>query len=225
MGWLKLTLPMTRLGCHPGDYLFLSGNPGMGNAFALQQLMNDPFLEPYPINYRPTSRICEGKFLRKFATCCMDTSDGVFAALDQLMRLNNVGFGIDLALDCFIHADAITISEAVKIPLWLLLAGHHGEYELAFTIPSLRVDDFLECVQQTCWEPLLIGEVIEDTTIRFLDDNEMVPIDTGQIRNLFMERHGDVEEYIKQLLERDLIGLDNSCIKKNMKPQRPQRFI
>jgi thiamine-monophosphate kinase len=213
IGLISEGRPMMRLGCQAGDYIFISGHPGTGNAFALQQLNNHALSEPYAITYQPKSRLCGGQLLRKFATCCMDTSDGVFAALDQLMRLNNVGFEIDVALDYFIHADAITICESAQLPLWLLLAGHHGEYELIFTVASNQVDDFLESVQQTCWEPLLIGEVIEDTNIRFLYDDEMVSIDTGQIRNLFMEQHGDVEEYIKQLLELDLMGNDKNCMK------------
>ena len=55
------------------------------------------------------------------------------------------------------------------------------------------------------WEPILIGEVLKDPSVRILYNEEMVPIDTGHIRNLFVELHGDVEEYIKRLLELDMI--------------------
>ena len=204
IGYISENPPMTRLGCKPGDYLFLSGNPGLGSAFALNQLKNESLVEQFSLTYQPKSRLREGQLLRNFATCCMDTSDGVFAALDQLMRLNNVGFKIDLALEYFIHADAISICESEQIPLWLLLAGHHGEFELVFTVASNNVDSFLKSVQQNYWEPILIGEVIKDSNIQILYNEEMVPINTGKIRNLFIELHGDVQEYIKQLLELDL---------------------
>jgi len=204
IGYFSEDTPMTRLGCKPGDYLFLSGNPGMGNAFALKQLKSDLLSEQFPLIYQPKSRLREGQLLRNFATCCMDTSDGIFATLDQLMRLNNVGFRIELELENFIHADALSICKSAHIPLWLMLAGHHGEFELVFTVSANNVDNFLESVQQIYWEPILIGEVLKDPSVRFLYNEEMVPIDTGHIRNLFVELHGDVREYIKQLLKYDI---------------------
>jgi len=205
IGYIFKEPPMTRLGCKPGDYLFLSGNPGMGNAYALKKLKNDLIRQQFSQPYQPKSRLCEGQFLRNVATCCMDTSDGVFAALDQLMRLNNVGFRIDLDPDNFIHADALSVCKSAQIPSWLMLAGHHGEFELVFTVPADNVDNFLECTKQIHWKPLFIGEVIEDTNVRFLYHEKMVSINTGEIRNLFTELQGDVQEYIKQLLEFDLI--------------------
>ena len=204
IGYILNRPPMTRLGCKAGDYLFLSGKSGIGNAFALSQLKNELFPGQLAQTYQPKSRLREGQLLGNFATCCMDTSDGVFATLDQLMRLNQVGFRIDAALENFIHAYALTVCEAARIPTWLMLAGHHGEFELVFTVASHHVKNFLEHASQINWEPILIGEVIEDTDIRFKYHDEIVAINTGKIRNLFAERHRDVQEYIKQLLEIDL---------------------
>jgi thiamine-monophosphate kinase len=134
----------------------------------------------------------------------MDTSDGVFAALDQLMRLNNVGFGINVALENLIHADALSLCKSAGLPLWLMLAGHHGEFELVFTVESNKVDNFMKSAQQIRWDPILMGEVMEDTSVRFKYNDEMISINTGQIRNLFFEHQGDVQEYINQLLDLDL---------------------
>jgi len=201
IGHISEGQPLTRLGCKPGDYLFVSGNPGLGSAFALNQLKNNSFSEHVSLSYQPKSRLKEGLLLRNFATCCMDTSDGVFAALDQLMRLNNVGFRIESDLENFIHTDALSICKSAHIPLWLMLAGHHGEFELVFTVSPNNVDDFFESVQQIYWEPILIGEVIEEQEVRFLHNSKMVSIDTGRIRNLFVETEGDVNEYLNQLIK------------------------
>jgi len=184
IGYISKDPPMTRLGCKPGDYLFLSGNPGMGNGFAFKQLKNDSLFAQSSKTYQPKSRLREGQLLRNFATCCMDTSDGVFAALDQLMRLNKVGFRIDLAMENFIHRNALSVCKSAHIPLWLMLAGHHGEFELVFTVASNHIDNLLERAQQMRWEPLLIGEVVEETNIRFLYNEEMISINTKKSLSL-----------------------------------------
>ena len=173
----------------------------MGSAFALKQLKNGSLSEQVSLTYQPKSRLREGQLLRNFATCCMDTSDGVFAALDQLMRLNNVGFRIESKLENIVHADALSICKSAHIPLWLMLAGHHGEFELVFTVSPNNVDNFREKVQQIYWEPILIGEVLEEPNIQILYNEEMVSIDTGYIRNLFVETEGDIEEYLNQLIK------------------------
>lgn len=193
--------PMTRLGCKPGDYLFLSGDPGLGSAFALKQLKNGSLSKQVSLTYQPKSRLHEGQLLRNFTICCMDTSDGVFATLDQLMRLNNVGFRIESELENFIHTDALSVCKSARIPLWLMLAGHHGEFELVFTVSPINVDNFLESVQQIYWEPILIGEVIKEQSVRFLYNEEMVSVDTGRIRNLFVETEGNIDEYLYQLMK------------------------
>jgi thiamine-monophosphate kinase len=194
---------LTRLGCKPGDFLFISGKPGMGSAFALKQLKNDSLTNPVSITYQPKSRLREGRLLLNYANCCMDTSDGVFATLDQLMRLNNVGFQFESNPEDFIHKDALSICISANVPLWLMLAGHHGEFELVFTISSDDMEEFLKKAHRMKWKPVLLGSVIEKPDIRMLYKNKLVSVDTGYIRNLFVELHGDVEEYIKKLLELD----------------------
>ena len=50
------------------------------------------------------TRLREGELLRGVASCCMDTSDGFVATIDQLARINEVGFRITApAADCCIR--------------------------------------------------------------------------------------------------------------------------
>ncbi|MEK6569853.1 MAG: thiamine-phosphate kinase, partial [Bacteroidota bacterium] len=86
VGLIPDSAAMTRRGCEPGDYLFSSGPLGLGNAYALVHLMNNSELKQIPMPYYPRARLCEGQLLRSIASCCMDTSDGTLATLDQLMR-------------------------------------------------------------------------------------------------------------------------------------------
>ena len=201
IGYIPEDQSLTRLGCKPGDFLFISGNPGMGSAFALKQLKNGSLSESISLTYQPKSRLREGQLLRNFATCCMDTSDGVFAALDQLMRLNNVGFRIESELEDFIHTDALSICKSAHIPSWLMLAGHHGEFELVFTVSPGDMHNLLKNAHRIHWKPVLIGSVVEEPNVQILYNKEMVSIDTGYIRNLFVETEGDIDEYLNQLIK------------------------
>lgn len=194
---------LTRIGCRPGDYLFISGNPGQGNAFAMNQLTDTKLSEHIINDYRPQARLKEGCALPNFAGSCIDSANGVFAALDQLSRLNKVGFRIELELENFLHPQALAFCQSEQYPLWLMLAGNHGEFELIFSVAPEKIDMFLEHTRQIYWEPILMGEVSENPHICFLNKDKMVSIDTGRIRNLFSECHGDGRQYIKKLLELD----------------------
>ena len=94
VGIVPSDAPLTRLGCAAGDRLYSSGRLGLGGAFALGQLDREAPAVPY----RPLARIREGRLLRGIASCCMDSSDGVVPTLDELSRLNRVGFRIDAPL-------------------------------------------------------------------------------------------------------------------------------
>ena len=199
VGWIPDGLAMTRLGCKPGDTLFATGFLGQGNAYAFIQLGGDPQQKPLSFPYKPTARLKEGQWIRKFASSCMDTSDGALATLDQLMRLNHVGFVLDKNVEEMIHPEALSLSRAANIPPWMMLAGPHGEFELLFTIPPERFDPFIVSASFQEWEPICIGKVVEESPIRILLNEDFVSLDTGKIRNLFVEVNGNIEEFMKGL--------------------------
>ncbi len=91
IGIINKEKPLTRLGCKPGDILFSSGKLGSGNAYAISKLVSQTHSF---INYKPFAQIKNCNVISKYASCCMDTSDGFISTVDQLMRLNNVGFEI-----------------------------------------------------------------------------------------------------------------------------------
>jgi thiamine monophosphate kinase len=125
----------------------------------------------------------------------MDTSDGVLATLDELMRLNNCGFEIDSAVACLDPA-ARTIGERAGAP-WLMLAGEHGEFELLFTLAPGRE------LEADGWRPMQIGRVIAEQEIRLGIDGKMELIDTGRTRNMRAESQGDLKRYVKAMLDYD----------------------
>ncbi len=192
--------PLTRRGCKPGERLFASGPLGLGSAFALQKLVAEAGGDG-AITYRPIARLREGRLLRRFASCCMDTSDGAIPALDELMRLNGVGFELSLPVEQLLHPTASQLAESASMPSWLMLAGPHGEFELLFAVPEERHDELKDAAASLAWKPLQIGVVTADPRLTIPIDDRRVAVDAARVRNLFLERDGEVRRYIDGLLE------------------------
>ncbi len=201
IGIIKSEKPISRIGCKPGDILFQSGKSGVGNAYAISKLIaqNNIFN-----NYKPVARISESLIISKYASCCIDTSDGVIAGLDQLMRLNDAGFKLNSSWQKTIAYSALKYVESLIIPAWLLLAGQHGEFELLFTIPEKLKDSFLGEAFLSGIEFVESGKVISEKEIQIPVYNRPLRIDTKYIRNLPAETKGDIKLYLKKLLEYDV---------------------
>jgi thiamine-monophosphate kinase len=131
----------------------------------------------------------------------MDTSDGALATLDQLARLNAVGFRLEGRLEDALDPSARRV--AAGLPDWTLLAGPHGELELIFTVPPDRVAAFQAAAEAAGWTPLRLGVVTSDPAIYLPCEGSSVPLDTVRIRNLFTEVAGDVRAYVRGLLAID----------------------
>jgi thiamine-monophosphate kinase len=122
---------LTRKGIGPGDHIYCTGPLGGGNAFAAMLLAGKPVCLPF----RPVAKLHEGVALRGLASACMDTSDGLMATLDQLGRVNHVGFEMAPDWQAALDAAALNCSRETGLPAWLFLAGPHGEFELVFSVP------------------------------------------------------------------------------------------
>jgi len=177
---------ITRVGCRVGDAVFVSGGVGTGNAMGLVRLAKLPeelFPEKF---YRPIARIKEGQLVRKFATCCMDTSDGLLITLDQLLRINNLGFVVKAGWDKILTPEVFELCERAKIPHWFMAAGIHGEFELVFTIPSKRVNLFLQVAEEVGFHPIQMGIVQQKPDLEFvLPSRKIIEIDMAPLRNLW----------------------------------------
>jgi thiamine-monophosphate kinase len=191
---------LTRVGCNVGDLLYASGMLGGGNAFAISKLLDESGVQ---LNYLPCARLKEVRTLRGIASACMDTSDGVLATLDQMMRLNGVGFEIDVPLENILSVKALSCVQANILPPWFLLAGQHGEFELLFTVPPVKEYELLHNAEQQGWQPVRLGSVVADPAISLLINNHRRCVDTKRIRNIAYENAIHVKEYIGKLMELD----------------------
>jgi thiamine-monophosphate kinase len=195
--------PLTRIGCRPGDYLLGSGPFGAGSGFAFVQFILRRRGAEVDFSFQPKPRLQEGQLLRRFASCCMDTSDGLLATLDQLMRLNSVGFDIDCESETLVDPATLALSRSAHIPTWLAIAAHHGEFGLVFTVPPERLDSLRREAASIGWEPRLLGRVAQQPRISLSLDGEPFIVDMRRIRNLFVECGDDIDAYFKGLLQMD----------------------
>ncbi|HQR21755.1 MAG TPA: AIR synthase related protein [Burkholderiaceae bacterium] len=185
---------ITRVGAQPGDVVFASGTLGAGGALGASVMMGLGGVRED--EYRPVPRLREGRALRGVASCCMDTSDGFLATIDQLARINEVGFRVTAPSAALLHPLAAQLSAAAGLPAFPFLASYHGEFELVFTVPPGRIDALDSRARDLGWKPLRVGVIESQPGIRFGE----VEIDAAAVRNAFELSHGDVRRYVDVLL-------------------------
>ena len=175
--------PLMRTGCRPGELVFVTGRMGAGACCAARALFGVSDCPPF----RPTARIPEGRALAGVASACIDTSDGLVAALDQLARLNGVGFEIAAGAGDFIDPSAAAVCRRLGVPELLALAQPHGEFELVFTVPEDRVHEIRNGIP--------IGRTIAAPEVRIKGR----AIDTAAIRNAVWEAAGNPGRCLESL--------------------------
>lgn len=186
---------MTRVGARPGDRIFVSGLLGAGGALAGSALLGVGSMAEEA--FRPVTRLREGALLRKIASCCMDTSDGFVATIDQLARINEVGFRIDARPADLLHPAAAQVQAATGMPAFPFLASYHGEFELVFTVPPAQVGLLEERARTLGWAPIPVGVVEHAPGVRFDD----IEVDAARLRNALEASGGDVAAYLRTLLD------------------------
>ncbi len=199
IGTVPKKMKLTRIGCMEGDAVFLSGSAGSGNALGLARKTNLPE-DMYPEkSYRPKARTKEAVLLRKYASCCMDTSDGLFITIDQLIRLNNRGFSIDADWENILEKKAFELCKKMNVPFWFMAAGIHGEFELLFTIPFPKVPSFLREAHRTDFYPILLGKIIDAPRFEITrKTGTTAEIDMTPLRNLWDKTSRNINHILEK---------------------------
>jgi thiamine-monophosphate kinase len=132
--------PLTRVGARPGDGIYLSGRIGAGNMqAALGMIPADKFSLARLSGLRFPIRDKESGLMRRYASSCIDTSDGVWKAISCLTDINACGYALDRLP---YHRAGAFLSKIVSLPAIALFLGECGEYELLFTVPADREREF-----------------------------------------------------------------------------------
>lgn len=198
IGWINEGPVITRKGAQPGDILFVSGGMGTGSAFAFQVLMDGD----ETIHYWPLPRLKEGVLVRHFGSSCIDSSDGFFPAICNLMEINHSGIQLSIPFGSIVHPAVSSLAAANNLPEWIFLAGPHGEFELVFTIPAEKEKAFLEASGQMDWHPVRTGILTEafQCTQKLPHGTERL-VEAFDISNLFTKSGGDPRIYLSNLLK------------------------
>jgi thiamine-monophosphate kinase len=139
LGKVRRDRLLLRSGARVGDLILVTGEVGTSAAgyHAIIHGLRAPE-RAIEAAYRPNARVREGILLGKYATSCIDVSDGIAFSLHEIARASQVGFRI--------HEDRLPVDHDS-----LGIAGdqeerdeilYHkgGEYELLFTLPEDRYD-------------------------------------------------------------------------------------
>lgn len=133
--------PLLRSGARPGDYLYLSGFPGLsavGRRILSAQM--EGFPESRAKHLRPMPRIELGLKLTGLASACIDTSDGLSTDSRHLAAMSGVKLVIEHE-NLPRHPEVVRFSRESGISLDSLLLDGGEDYELLFTSPRTIPDE------------------------------------------------------------------------------------
>ncbi len=189
--------PITRIGAAEGNLIYMTGQLGAGNIEAAKKLYlnnnvkgNNLTLPSLKLNLRYK----ESRFINKYATSCIDSSDGVLSAINTISDLNNVGFKITKLP---YSEEGIKFCELISKPKCLLFMGECGEYELVFTIKEESNDSFIQEANNNQLSFTQIGTIqIKNQKLLQTEDDY---IDLAKYK-ISARDYNNISEYLTELI-------------------------
>ena len=173
LGFVPHNAALARAGAGVGDTVFVTGT--LGDAAAAFQVRGlgpgtgDPkkrHTELLARLDRPEPRLGAGLALRGLANACIDVSDGLLADLGHVCAAS--GVGAELNADALPLSSALTANFDAEACRQFALAGG-DDYELCFTVPSVRETEVVEKLARTGCRATRIGRVAAGSGVRVLD--------------------------------------------------------
>lgn len=167
---------LLRKGAEVGDLILVTGEVGTSAAgyHAIVYNIKAPN-HAMEAAYKPQARVKEGVILGKYATSCIDVSDGLAFSLHEIARSSGVGFRIyeeRLPVDEDSLGIATNPTEREDI-----LYHKGGEYELLFTLPRERYESVKKEFQTLGTRITVIGEITDKGRDVVLKDGSLKKID------------------------------------------------
>lgn len=187
---------LSRNGAKEGDVVYMTGVAGGGNLEAALKLYSEyKTLKPLLglVNVTFPVRMKEAALVRKYANCCIDSSDGLFRALQDISRISNKGFLIN---NIPYQLQGQLACKLLGKPLEILFLGECGEYELVFTISKDREEDFLAEARTERLEFSNLGIITAEK--QFIRNSQKTLDLSGY--SIFARNYENVEEYIHEVV-------------------------
>jgi thiamine-monophosphate kinase len=187
--------PLMRVGARPGQAIYLSGRIGAGNVQAALGLvplgkLTIPGLSRIKFQLRSK----ESTLIKRYASSCIDTSDGVWKTISIIADINGCGYSIDTLP---YHRTGALLAKVVSLPTIMLFLGECGEYELLFTIPTNCEQEFIKEADEKKLRFYRLGVITEDC--RTVTEGS----DTFDLRSLRIEARGfdNAKQYLDALTD------------------------
>jgi thiamine-monophosphate kinase len=186
-----------RTGAKEGDLLYISGEIGSGNFEAGSQFgslavgLEDLFIKN-PVVFPLRNQ--EAELVSKYASACIDTSDGLFTSLSQLAELNNLGFTVS---DIPYINYGKELTDKLGLMEEVLFFGECGEYELLMAVSPENEQKLLSDAEDIESRLYKIGVLTADEKrVLISGDREMLINDYDISARDFRDHN----QYIKRLI-------------------------
>jgi len=190
---------VNRKGCKAGDSLFITGKVGAGNLDAALNLYSEngkieKLLKGVKNKFSTHEHL--PKIISKYASAAIDTSDGVFAALQTLSHLNKTGFQID---NLPFITKGVLASKILNLPKLLLFLGECGEYEILFTVSEQNKENLIDKIMKQNSKIYEIGKI----TASEVDKSVILKDKLFNLSDYNMKARDfeNVKDYLKNVME------------------------
>jgi thiamine-monophosphate kinase len=158
LGRAKRSQILTRGGARRGDLICVTGELGKAAAgfhclthgLGIERLIKSAL--------EPRARVKEGRVISKYASACIDISDGLAYSLHEIARWSKVGFEVREG-DIPVGEELPKVAEAVGTPVREMVFFKGGDYELLFTIPPGKYNDVDRELRNIGGSVTVIGEI------------------------------------------------------------------
>lgn len=201
-GLVKKDRLMNRKGACAGDVLLTTGKIGGANATAIsiaKKLNLHPFRDSLLKKlYEPVARVKESSIISKYATSCIDLSDGLFSGIYQIMKNSHVGVDL-LNNETFYVKEAVELIKKLNYPIEILAAGGAGDYELLFTINESNLHYLKNDLQREGLDAIQIGRITENKRFSIQTNDGLVEKKLVYFEQ-FKYNLKNLEDYLEKLL-------------------------
>jgi len=190
--------PLSRKGAKNGDAVYLTGKVGAGNLEAALFMYSEKALIGKLIKNFKTEfhcRVNESELIRNYATSCIDSSDGIFNAINTISSINKCGFYLE---NIPILKEASIACKIIGKPEELLILGECGEYELLFTVDKNNIEAFEKEIKSSGFEINRIGTITDVDIKKIISKNKEIKLNNFDIS---ARAFNSTKEYLSTLTD------------------------